>query len=738
MTLGMGCGMLANKMNSPILPSSQSPQSLWLTLARVLQVAIICITIGLFIVSVPLNYEQRRIVCREEICPPSQLTATSEQALKRIGMSADSLAAMTIALDIVIAAAYTACAIVIFIRKPNDILTIFVTIMMVTFGAATFTGAIRGFTIAYPQLDWLFKTISLIGNGAILAFFFVFPNGRFTPRWTLFILAGYILFELPRYYLPGSPLNLAATHPLLYNVSFVGTNLTGLASQIYRYRRVSNSIEKQQTKWVVYGVTIAVGGYMTLRGFSLMVADPNGSGLPVTIILSIIAILLMLLLPLSISIAVIRYRLWDINPIINRTLVYGALSASTIAVYIFAVGFASKYFQGANLVISFIATGVIAILFEPLRERLQRAVNRLMYGERDDPTTALTKLSQRLDSALAPDSVLQTIVETLAQTLRLPYAAITLFYLDDAHAPRLISQFGLPPAEIIHLPLTYQTERVGELILAPRAEGESFSTADMNLINIVAQQAGTAAYTVRLNNDLQHSREKLVTAQEEERRRLRRDLHDGVGPTLASFSQRLDTASDLVKDDPEKSILLLRELKGQVKSTVAEIRRLVYALRPPVLDEFGLVSAIREHVAQYTGPNGLQITFDVTEPMPPLPAAVEVAAYRIVLEAFTNIIKHAQATACHIKIIIGENNLMLEVSDNGEGLSSTPRSGIGLTSMRERADELGGELTVQNNPAGGTLVKAKLPLAGGSNTLESDGSLLNAQEQVPALQNKRN
>jgi signal transduction histidine kinase len=133
---------------------------------------------------------------------------------------------------------------------------------------------------------------------------------------------------------------------------------------------------------------------------------------------------------------------------------------------------------------------------------------------------------------------------------------------------------------------------------------------------------------------------------------LRRDLHDGVGPTLASLSQRLDAAADLVNNDPQASIELLKELKGQVRSTVAEIRRLVYALRPPVLDEFGLVSAIREHVAQYRGPNGLSVAFDVTEPMPPLPAAVEVAAYRILLEAFTNIIHHADATQCRIKIVL--------------------------------------------------------------------------------------
>ncbi len=703
-------------MNSTTL-SRPTSQPLWLTLARSVQILVICLTVGLFIASIPINYEQRGIVCKAEPCPPSQLTTASEQALDRIGMSVDSFVTITIALDILIAATYTICAIVIFVRKPNDLLTIFVTIMLTTFGVATFTGGIRDFVFVYPRLDWLFKSISLIGNCAILAFFFVFPNGHFTPRWAAFILVLYALIQLPRYYFPDSPLNLQLTSPFLYNSVFLGANLSGIAAQIYRYLRVSNLIEKQQTKWVVYGLSIGVGGYMVLKILSFTVNDPNGSGLLITTALSIVAVLFMLLLPLSISIAVVRYRLWDINPIINRTLVYGALSVCTIAFYIFAVGFFSNYFQQskANFILSFLATGVIAFLFEPLREGLQRAVNRLMYGERDDPSTVLMRLSQRLDSTLAPDTVLQSIVETIAQTLRLPYAAITLNPRDEE--PRIVASYGLAQAELIHLPLNYQTERVGELLLAPRAADESFSTADMNLLNIIAQQAGVAAHTIRLteelqqlNTDLQQSRERLITAQEEERRRLRRDLHDGVGPTLASLSQRLDTAADLVGRDPEGSVQLLKELKGQVKSTVAEIRRLVYALRPPVLDEFGLVSAIREHVAPYMGPNGLQITFDVTEAMPSLPAAVEVAAYRIVLEAFTNVIHHAGASQCNIKIKLDDNSLVLEVADDGKGLSTKGHSGIGFTSMYERASELGGEYVIENMSEGGTRISARLPI----------------------------
>ena len=681
-----------------------------MNLARFFQILIICLTIGLFIINIPLNYEQRNMICETDPCPPNQLSVRSVQALENIGMSVQDLVALTIALDIFVAVIFTACAIIIFIRKPNDPFTIFVTIMLVTFGTSTFTGGIRGIAIAYPQLEWLTQTIAFIGSVAILAFFFVFPNGRFTPRWTVAIFIAWVLFQLPRYYFPNSSLILHGDS-VIYNLLFIAFFLSGVAAQIYRYIRVSNSVERQQTKWVIYGLTIGMGCYLILRTLSLLVSDPMGSGLPVSLGVVVAATFFILLIPISITIAVIRYRLWDINPIINRTLVYGALSALTIVFYILAVGWFANYFQSrnANFVVAFLATGVIAFLFEPLRERLQRGVNRLMYGDRDDPATVLTRLSRRLDSALAPDSVLQTIVETLAQTLRLPYAAISLS--DDTQAPRFTSGPDLPPSKLISLPLTYQTERVGELLLAPRAEGESFSTADMNLLSLIARQAGIAAHNLRLTQDLQRSREKLVTAQEEERRRLRRDLHDGVGPTLASLTQRLDTAADLVNSNPQESIELLKDLKGQVKSTVGEIRRLVYALRPPVLDEFGLVSAIREHVAQYTGPNGLQITFDITDPMPPLPAAVEVAAYRIALEAFTNIVNHSQANACHLKIRVENNSLLLEVSDNGKGIPVNNRTGIGLTSMRERAAELGGEFMVENNPTGGTHLKAHLPLA---------------------------
>src|SRR5262245_5259153 len=261
---------------------SHSSNFHWLTLARVFQIVIICLTIGLFIINIPLNYEQRNTVCETDPCPPNQLSVRSVQALEDVGSSVRDLVTLTIAMDIFFAIIFTVCAIVIFIRKPNDLFTIFVTIMLVTFGTATFTGGLQGLAVAYPQLEWLTQTIAMIGSVGILAFFFVFPNGRFIPRWTMAIFAGWFLFQLPRYYFPNSSLILHGDSRL-YNLLFVAFFLSGVAAQIYRYVRVSNLIERQQTKWVIYGLTIGMGFYLVLRILSLLVPDPMGSGLPVSL-----------------------------------------------------------------------------------------------------------------------------------------------------------------------------------------------------------------------------------------------------------------------------------------------------------------------------------------------------------------------------------------------------------------------------------------------------------------------
>jgi signal transduction histidine kinase len=694
MTLGRKYGIL-RAMNAEV-PTQNQFAPRWQQSVQLLWGLFTLLALTFFFFEVSSSY-------RELLDPSPEL----QKNLAQLELGIQAHAIYLTSLRTVFMLMHLVIASMIVFKRPNERIAVFVALTLVFMGVTFWPPANR--ITANTDIWHLLRSIAqFLSTLFLIVFFFIFPDGRFTPRWTIFYVIAVLPLVVAEYFFPASLLNPQNWNVIFSTALSLFTLVILVYVPVYRYRTVSNPTVRQQTKWVVYGISIALLGFF-LTAFPSNFNYPQlqlGTFLGLLQVTGLI--LFFLLIPLSIGIAILRFRLWDIDPIINRTLVYGVLSFLTIAFYALTVGIFAFYFRSneTNIIISFIATGIIAVLFEPLRQQLQRGVNRLMYGERDDPATVLTRLSQRLDTTLAPDSVLQTIVETLAQTLKLPYVAISL--LDEE--PRFTSTSNLPSSELTHLPLTYQTERVGELTLAPRAAGESFSPADMKLIHLIAQQAGVAAYTVRLNNDLQKSRERLVTAQEEERRRLRRDLHDGVGPTLASLSQRIDTAADWVKSDPEKSIELLKTLKGQVRETVAEIRRLVYALRPPVLDEFGLVSAIREHTAQYSGPNGMQITFDVTEPLPTLPAAVEVAAYRIVLEAFTNIIRHARATVCMIQIKITGGHLVLEVSDNGKGLPKENRSGVGFTSMRERANELGGDWLIENNSAGGATVRARLPI----------------------------
>jgi signal transduction histidine kinase len=341
-------------------------------------------------------------------------------------------------------------------------------------------------------------------------------------------------------------------------------------------------------------------------------------------------------------------------------------------------------------------------------------INRLMYGERDDPYAVLSRLGSRLEATLVPEAILPTLVETVAQALKLPYVAIALKQGDEFS---LAASYGLSQDSPLILPLVYQTETIGQLRLSPRAPGEAFTVADRRLLEDIARQAGVAAHAVRLTSDLQRSRERLVTAREEERRRLRRDLHDGLGATLAALHLQAGAIRTLMRHDLAEADAEMLELQAEIRSAIADIRRLVYALRPPTLDELGLVGAIRQYAAQYDLPGTqsesdgcLRVAVETPEPLPALSAAVEVAAYRIVQEALTNVARHAHASTCTVRLAITDA-FQLEISDDGVGFRPESGAGVGLLSMRERAAEAGGSCLVESAPGRGTRILVHLPLA---------------------------
>jgi signal transduction histidine kinase len=314
---------------------------------------------------------------------------------------------------------------------------------------------------------------------------------------------------------------------------------------------------------------------------------------------------------------------------------------------------------------------------------------------------------------LLPEDVLPALVKTIATTLKLPYVAVALIQSDTPplSEERLVAIRGQPPPHTPteQLPLIYQGETVGQLVLAARQGEVQLSQADRQLLEDLARHAGVIAHAVRLTTDLRRSRERLVVAREEERRRLRRDLHDGLGPTLASLTLTLAAAREYLRRDPATTDALLQELATQVQGAVTDIRRLIYELRPPTLDDLGLIGALRDQAARYAQ-DRLQIAVEAPVALDPLPAAVEVAAYRIGMEALTNVVRHAQARTCTLTVQRDRNLIIITISDDGCGLPVGLVLGIGMRSMRERAEELGGTCTIEARPEGGTLVVARLPL----------------------------
>lgn len=581
------------------------------------------------------------------------------------------------------------------------------------------------------------EAIILLNAGLIgpaLAYLMLtFPTGRvFPPQWKRWVilaalikLLGVLLEILAtpgriKIFAPAvNPLFVPALAPwqplLAWTIGITGLLLplllaAGLISLGLRYRAAPLP-ERQKIKWVLWGFGLLVPTGVTAFGlaFRFGVAE---APFQVTYVFAASAQLLFLA---SIAIAILRYHLFDIDVLINRTLVYGSLTLIVVSLYVLAVGYVSELLHASgSFLLSLLATGLIAVSFQPLRERLQQAVNRLMYGERDDPYAVLSRLGRRLEAALAPEAVLPTLVETIAQTLKLPYVAIMppTGGMDRA-APA--ASYGLPAGSTLGWPLTYQGEPVGELLIAPRGPAEAFTPAERRLLDDIAHQAGLAAHAVRLTADLQRSRERLVTAREEERRRLRRDLHDGLGPALAAHTLKAGAARALlsqtaVRTAPQvaAATALLIELDQDIADALSDIRRLVYELRPPALDELGLAGALRASAARYS--NGeLQVALEAPDHLPALPAAVEAAAYRITQEALTNVVRHAHARRCVISLWMADE-LQLEIRDDGDGLPEPCRPGVGLVSMRERAEEVGGVCRIDAAPPGGTRVTIHLPI----------------------------
>lgn len=403
------------------------------------------------------------------------------------------------------------------------------------------------------------------------------------------------------------------------------------------------------------------------------------------------------LLSCAVAAAILRYGLYDLDLAVNRAIVYSAVSGALLATYLAAVAAVDQAVGHATVGGALIGAALVAVLFAPLRQQLQQLTDRMLYGARSDPYLVMSSLGEQLPGTRA---ALPALAETVAVILKLPYVGIELAE-SDSQAVYGADRHGKP----LVIPLIFNGGDVGRLILGRHTRGREFTVDERRLFDDIGRQVAVAAYAVALTRDLQRSRESLVSAREEERRRVRRDLHDGLGPTLAGIALQLDAARSQLHNNTAAADDLLAGLVRQTQDSICEIRRLVDNLRPAALDELGLGSALRAQAASFPG-----LVVDVRAPDTiELPAAVEVAAYRIATEALTNVARHSAAARCTINLELN-GSLHVDVTDDGCGMAPGWQPGTGVRSIRERAAELGGTCTVAAANGGGTIVSARLPV----------------------------
>jgi signal transduction histidine kinase len=542
--------------------------------------------------------------------------------------------------------------------------------------------------------------------GALVAWALVFPRG--TPLRpgsaaavylgpTVVLLAGALAVPAPW----GSTGWVGQTMTL-QGVITVAAILTAAALAFDRLRRAADPVTRQQLRWLAAGGCIPAA--LVLAGW-FVPALITGSPLLPTAWLGLPGLAFVF----ALAIAMLRYRLFELDVILSRSVVYALLSLCVVTLHLGIVTTLATIVQSSTATVS--GAAVVAVAVSPLRRILQRNVNRLMYGDRDDPYAALRQLGRRLSATTEPAQVMFEVAADVSRALRVPFVAVDL--LVDREMTRVAMAGGRQPdSDLVEEQLMHRGEPLGRLVASTRAAGEPLGPADRRLLADLAGQVGAAAQVVLLNLDLQRARERLVLAREEERRSLRRTLHDDVGPTVAALALRAETARRLLADadpPPDPALVELGVIRRDAAAVAARLRVLAYELRPPALDDRGLIGALEERARQLAP---FDVTVEATH-LADLPAGVEVAAYRIAVEAMTNASRHSGADGCRLRIHRDPRDLLvLEVTDGGRGLGTGLVTGVGISAIRERAEELGGRCHFEDLPGGGTRVIAELPIVG--------------------------
>jgi two-component system, NarL family, sensor kinase len=515
----------------------------------------------------------------------------------------------------------------------------------------------------------------------------LFPTGKpLSRRWTVLCwltVCTAVLgnaFVGPTHEYGASSFLVAPWWAVTERIAGIGAGLimlASVASVIVRYVRGSRTI-RQQVLWLAAAILLVL-----LINVPIWFAIPTGR--------YVLLLLSFPLIPAAVTIAVLRHGLYDVRIVLSRVVVYGVLTACVIAVYIGLVAVLERVVRGAGAPV--VAALAIALAFNPVRVRLQRLVDRAIYGTRRDPVAAMSAVGQEL----AGDD-LGGVTDALRQTLRLSYVAI------ERRTGGLVES-GERPATMQTWPLAYDSEPIGNLVVGPRHGERQLSRSDQRVIDLVAAPLAIVLHAQALTEDVKASRERVIEAAEEERTRLRRELHDSLGPLLTGAAFKADGIALAAQHRPERAEFLATELADQLRQSVEAVRQLAYGLRPAALDELGLVGALREEGRRFSP---VKVIIDAPESLPALPSLVEVAAYRIAAEALTNVVRHSDAKLASIQLITNDGTLEMIITDNGTSRAAWA-AGLGLASIKSRASEIGGACEAGPTAEGGRVV-ATLPM----------------------------
>ena len=625
-------------------------------------------------------------------------------------------------LDIAVAVIFSAMGLLVTVRKPRNVIGWTMLVIAAWDGVGMLLSALTGAFdspdhVAVDVLMWIQSWFWAPPIWAITTLLpMIYPDGRLPSRrwwWAVGLTGVGIVTYVVGLALTGEPDGDYAGRYTVHNplgrpefqdfASFcsqtgeyllIGATVIAAAGLVYRWWHAVG-VRRRQIGLVLLVFAFGAGQAVVRHNFT----GPLPFGLD-----RYVEVLGFSLLPMAIAIAITRDRLFDLDLAVRRAIVGVASVATLIACYVgafaaFSVAVPTRLVAGAVLPVALFAAAIF-----PLALVVIRWVRRITWGRKIDMVHVVTGLGQRMRDRLDAAEVPRAVCEEVVEAMRLRMARLELCTPDGV---RSLAQVG-DGQPVVTFELWHRGDRVGSLVVSPPNGRAHLEETVSQALASLADQVAPVVAALGLDEQLLRSREQLVTAREEERSRLSRELHDNVGPTLAGIRLQLEAARGALPADFAGAELMDRAVHG-IQGALATLRRVVHDLRPPELDTLGLPGALRELAVFLSGPT-LRVDTSLPGDVSALSKPVEVAAYRIVAEALTNVVRHAQATRAEITLELAAGQLVVEVSDDGIGVQPDPANhGMGMRFMAQRAEEIAGKFSYESTPTG-TAVRAVLPV----------------------------